>query len=135
MTLKTVEKGQALILIALAAIGLFAFAALAIDGSMAFSDKRQAQNAADTAALAAARSRASSNGYAQNGTTQVVEVYLCNNASASCTGLSADADLTQYIQVKITSHVNTYFAKVVGRSEVVNRVNSVMRASPATDLR
>jgi Flp pilus assembly protein TadG len=144
MTLKTVEKGQALILIALAAIGLFAFAALAIDGSMAFSDKRQAQNAADTAALAAvlakirgndweaaARSRASSNGYTQNGTTQIVEVYLCNNANASCTGLPADADLTQYIQVKITSHVNTYFAKVVGRSEVVNRVDSVTRAVPS----
>jgi len=48
------EKGQALILIAFAAIGLFAFAALAIDGSRQFSNKRNAQNAADTAALTAA---------------------------------------------------------------------------------
>src|SRR5688500_3092759 len=48
------EKGQALIIVTLAAVGIFSFAALAIDGSMVFSDKRHAQNAADTAALAAA---------------------------------------------------------------------------------
>jgi len=54
MKRKLPEKGQALILVALAAIGLFAFAALAIDGSRMFSDKRHAQNAADTAALAGA---------------------------------------------------------------------------------
>ena len=54
MAFKTTEKGQALIVIALAAVMLFAFASLAIDGSMAFSDKRHAQNAADTSVLAAA---------------------------------------------------------------------------------
>src|SRR5262249_21852765 len=91
MLIKTNEKGQALILITLIAIGLFAFAALAIDGSIAFSDERHAQNAADTSVLAAAlakirgkdwtttvstaRARASSNGYNNNGTTNVVEVY------------------------------------------------------------
>lgn len=37
-------RGQALVLIALAAVGLFAFAALAIDGSAVFSDRRHAQN-------------------------------------------------------------------------------------------
>ena len=44
------EKGQALIIITFAAVILFGFAALAIDGSMVFSDKRHAQNAADTSA-------------------------------------------------------------------------------------
>ncbi len=48
------QRGQALVLIALAAIGLFAFAALAIDGSAVFSDRRHSQNASDTAAYAAA---------------------------------------------------------------------------------
>src|SRR5574338_614570 len=70
------ERGQALIMIALAAVGLFGFSALAIDGSRVFSDRRHAQNAADTAALAAAlakirgddfklaaEDRAKSNGY------------------------------------------------------------------------
>src|SRR5205085_6311716 len=50
MAFKTAEKGQALILIAFTAIALFGFAALAIDGARSFSDKRHAQNAADTSA-------------------------------------------------------------------------------------
>ena len=50
---RSFERGQALILIALAAIGLFGIAGLAIDGSMKLSDRRHAQNAADTAVLAA----------------------------------------------------------------------------------
>ena len=48
------ERGQALVIIALAVVGLFGFSALAIDGSRVFSDRRNAQNAADTAALSAA---------------------------------------------------------------------------------
>jgi hypothetical protein len=51
---KKSEKGQALVIIALAAVGLFAFTALAVDGTRVFSDRRHAQNAADTAVLAAA---------------------------------------------------------------------------------
>ena len=87
------QRGQALILIAFAAIGLFAFAALAIDGSRAYSDKRHAQNTADTsvlaaalaqirtegsatakfsAARAAALARAASNGYGSRANRQVM---------------------------------------------------------------
>jgi Flp pilus assembly protein TadG len=146
MTIKAREKGQALILIALVAIGLFGFAALAIDGSAAFSDERHAQNAADTSALAAAlanirgkdwndtvstaRIRATSNGYDNNGTTNIVEVYLCNDANATCTALPAGAKPEEYIQVKITSHVKTYFARVIGRNEMKNVVTAVAHAVP-----
>ena len=48
------ESGQALILIVLAIFGLVGITGLAIDGGMSFSDRRHAQNAADTAALAGA---------------------------------------------------------------------------------
>ena len=48
------ERGQALVMIAIAALVLFAFTALAIDGSIVFSDRRHSQNASDTAVLAAA---------------------------------------------------------------------------------
>jgi hypothetical protein len=143
MTTKTTEKGQALIVIALTAIVLFGFAALAIDGGMAFSDKRHAQNAADTSVLAAAlakihdedwesaaRNRATSNGYTDNGVTQIVNVYTCDEAGATCTGLPTGADPTQYIQVVIISHVNTFFARVIGRSEIINSVEAVSRAIP-----
>src|SRR5919106_3038217 len=130
------EKGQALILITLAAVGIFAFAALAIDGSMIFSDRRHAQNAADTAATAAALAkirsqnfitaatiRATSNGYDNNGTTNVVDVY-----NPPLDGFYAGD--SEYIQVKITSHVKTNFARVIGRYEVINHAEAVARAVP-----
>jgi uncharacterized membrane protein len=48
------ERGQALILIALGMAALLALTALAIDGGMAYAERRSSQNAADNAALAAA---------------------------------------------------------------------------------
>lgn len=48
------ESGQAIIFLVFAMIGLLGMTALAIDGGMAFSDRRDAQNAADAAALAGA---------------------------------------------------------------------------------
>jgi len=126
------ERGQALILIALAAIGLFGLTGLAIDGSAKFSDRRHAQNAADAAALAAALAygdknpdwliigaqSAYDNGYTDNHVSNEVEVYRCDDAGATCGAYDGS---TQYVQVVITSHVNTYFARVVGMS--VHRAN------------
>ena len=48
------ENGQAIVLIALAFVVLLGFAALAIDGSMTYSDRRIAQAASDSASLAGA---------------------------------------------------------------------------------
>ena len=48
------QRGQALILIALAVVGLVGFTALTIDGGLVLSDRRNAQNTADTSVLAAA---------------------------------------------------------------------------------
>jgi Flp pilus assembly protein TadG len=131
------EKGQALIIIAFAAIGLFAFAALAIDGSMAFSDKRHAQNAADTAALAgalahargqdistSAKNRALSNGYDDDTTTNVVTVSVEDSPTGVCPANTEGKEIT----VHITSYVNTTFARVIGREQVTNRVLASTRA-------
>jgi Flp pilus assembly protein TadG len=137
MKINSSEKGQALIVIAFAAIVLFSFAALAIDGSMVFSDKRHAQNAADTAVLAAALAkvrgqsfdnaainRATTNGYNNNGTTNTVVVY-----NPPTDGNYAGNN--EYIQVKITSHVNTVFARIIGVSEMVNKAEAVARTGPS----
>src|SRR3990172_7389547 len=51
----TTERGQALIIIVFAMVGLIGITALTVDGGYAFSDHRHAQNAADTAVLAGAR--------------------------------------------------------------------------------
>ena len=141
------ERGQALILIALAALGLFGVAGLAIDGSAKYSDRRHAQNAADTAALAGALAkingdpnwdlvalnRAGDNGYDNshndsNGPTNDVSVNsppvsgmyaACNNPRFDC---------NDYVQVIITSHVRTWFARVVGIDETQNHVEALSSA-------
>jgi hypothetical protein len=146
MIMKTNEKGQALILIALAAIGLFSFSALAIDGGRVFSDRRHAQNAADTAVLAAALAkikgqdysaaalaRAASNGYANDG-DRLVEVNLCSESGISCQGLPPGANRSEYIRVKITSTLPTTLARVIGRQSVTNVVEAIARAQGSTSV-
>src|ERR1051325_1332199 len=124
-TKRSFERGQALILIALAAIGLFGMAGLAIDGSAKFSDRRHAQNAADTAALAASLAkvkghtdwklygldRALSNGYDNNLISNTVTVYSCDEAGSGCGHNSGDSN---YVRVAINSKINTTFARVIG---------------------
>jgi hypothetical protein len=147
------EKGQALVLIAFAAVGLFAFSALAIDGSRVYSDRRHAQNAADTSALSAALARiraasnpnpaaidaatvaagldrAASNGYT-NDSDSKVEVHLCDEPGLSppCEGLPAGAKLSEYIQVKIESTIQTTLARVIGWNQVTNVQTAVARAT------
>lgn len=46
------EKGQALVLIVLGVVALLGFTALAVDGSMLYSDRRFSQNSADASSLA-----------------------------------------------------------------------------------
>ncbi len=142
MNIKTTEKGQALILIAFAAIGLFAFSALAIDGSRAFSDKRHAQNAADSAALAAAlayargndvntaaQSRVTANGY-DGGTMSDVTITTTDLATNS--GICSNNAAGKEITVTIVSYVNTTFARVIGRNQVTNAVTATARGCAYT---
>src|SRR5258707_5089923 len=132
MITKPTEKGQALVVVALAAIILFGFASLAIDGSAAFSDRRHAQNAADTAAMAGAlkyarssdlssaaqdiaidstaKTRTTSNGYDNNGTSNVVTVTITDVPKGGCP-VSA---LGKYIKMAIVSTVQTTLARVIG---------------------
>jgi hypothetical protein len=138
------ERGQALVMIVLAAVVLFAFAALAIDGSMVFSDRRHAQNAADTAVLDAALAktrggdwetegleRATSNGYDWQAADKEVYMYLCSWPDATCTGLPDGADPSEYIQIKIKSEINLYFARVIGIRKATNYVQAVAHAVPS----
>ena len=127
------EKGQALILIVLAIFGLVGLTGLTIDGGNAYSDRRHAQNAADAAVLAAALTkvrggdwqtagfdRAADNNYDNNGTTNIVQV-----VSPPVTGTYAGNP--DYIQVLITSYVDTYFAGVVGINQMTNKVQAVSK--------
>lgn len=145
--ISSTERGQALILIALAAIGLFAIAGLAIDGTMKFSDRRHAQNAVDTAVMAGAlanlrgqtdwetiaRERADDNGYTGDLVHDQVWVYSCDlpksNPKRSTVPNGIDCGAYErdrrYVQVVIASHINTYFARVIGINQMHNTVNAI----------
>lgn len=146
------QRGQALVLIALAAVGLFAFAALAIDGSAVFSDRRHSQNASDTAAFAAALAltrnptsnwqqagidRASSNGYDESDGVTEVYVHLCSTPLTTddgiplvCEGLPSGAKPEEYVHAYIKSVVNLSFARVIGWQQMINHTDAVVRAAP-----
>jgi hypothetical protein len=115
-------------------VGLVGMVALVVDGGNVFLDRRTAQNAADSAALASAVTRirgeqdwvgaaiasAAVNGYNNDGVTNIVQVYSPPRDGAH------SGDL-EYLQVIITSHVDTYFAGIVGRDRITNIVNAVAR--------
>jgi Flp pilus assembly protein TadG len=136
------ERGQALILIMIGMIALIGMTGLTIDGGDAYSEKRNSQNAADTAVLAAALAkvrdqdwqaiayeRASSNGYDDNGTTNRVEIYSCTDPASACEYYAGNSE---YIQVVITAHTKAYFAPIVGIQELTTRSSAVARAVPTT---
>ncbi len=149
METKSHERGQALILIVFAIIGLVGITGLAVDGSMAYSDRRNAQNAADSAALtgalqfvrgranwdAVAASTAQTNGYANDGVNNTVTVSNppgtgCNGQVWQPSAADADQDPGHYVQVVIQSSVRTYFAPVLGIRQTHNCVEAVAKADP-----
>jgi hypothetical protein len=149
------ERGQALVMIAIGAVVLFGFTALAIDGSRIFSDRRHSQNASDTAVLAAALakirgnswetaglSRAANNQYNDTDANTQVIVRSCDSSlnpssknvtedgiTLTCQGLPAGAVPAQFIQVHIKSVVDLYFARVLGFEEVTNHTDAISRAT------
>ena len=155
MKVKSTESGQTLVLIGLMVVVLFGFAALAIDGGMLLAERRRAQNAADASVMAAALAkiqgtnlftialqRAASNGF---GTVEKV----CNPDWSNCLmGIgelwtvqvnnpprSGDyAGNSNYVQVRITSEVNTAFAHLVFSGPLQTTVEAVSRVWPKEPL-
>lgn len=146
------QRGQALVLIALAIVGLVGFTALAIDGGNVFSDRRHSQNSSDTAVLAAALervrrptenwkavaiARAGDNGYVDADPETEVNVHLCSETglttedglALTCNNLPADAKPEQYVHVHIKSVVHLFFAPVIGWRTVTNHTDAIARAS------
>ena len=130
------ERGQAMILIVFAILGLIGITALAVDGGTTYADRRQAQNAADSAVLAAslarirggnyetaALSRAQEYGYDNDGVRSVVQIHT-PPVSGPYEGNS------EYLQIVLTSHHKTYFGSVIGIREMINTVEAIARAKP-----
>lgn len=132
------QRGQSLVLIALAAVLLLGMSGLAIDGGILYSDRRHAQNAADAAAMAgafailqgndpvaAAYSRAADNDFDNNGTTNWVAVEHPPTSGPY-------AGDPNHVYVEIDSQVDAVFSQFVFTGDLINTVGAVGRAKPAT---
>jgi hypothetical protein len=147
------QRGQALILIALGLVGMIGLTALAIDGGNAFSQRRHAQNAADTASLAGALEKvrdfngedvggvklkaaafaiAKNNGY-NPATNPNISVVVNNPPLADCKGSITGPyyNKINYVQVIIREDVDTYFGSVVGIPQTHSCVEAIALAQPA----
>lgn len=141
---KRTQKGQALILIAMAMFGTIGLIALAIDGGNAYADRRQAQNASDAAAVALSMryaqdqtltstyfnqyltQKTTENGYTGTLPRSQVTLVVTDAAPGDCTNNS----IGKYFQVEIDSTMPTWFGNIVGISQVHNHVASKALGCP-----
>jgi uncharacterized Zn-binding protein involved in type VI secretion len=136
MKAKSFERGQAMVLIILAIVGIFGFAALAVDMGQMFAARRAAQNAADAAALGAAYDAvagsldpftainvgydlALANGYNDDLQTNWVFVNNPPIGGPYC-DICNDVAAYEYYQVKIQVRLRPIFAQLIypGAQEV-----------------
>ena len=148
MSHKISEKGQALVFIVVTIVGLIAMTGLTVDVGRTYVDRQSAQTSADDAALAAAlakaknssitltaltntaKSIAANNGYIDGSTSTIT---VTNPPGISCNGTdSVFAGNSEYINVRINTNVNTYFAPFVGISQTHNCVEATSRAVTGT---
>ncbi len=121
---------------------MLALAATAVDAGLAYTERRQAQNAADSAVLDAAlakvrgqdwqqkaRQRAAGNGFDNDDVTNTVQVN--SPPEAGCGGQTSPyAGNPEYGQVIIRAVTRTSFGRVIGVQEVNNCVEAIARARP-----
>lgn len=156
------ESGQAVILLTLAIVALLGFTALAVDGSMVYSDRRFAQSAVDASALAGASAAAQV--IYQQGVTQAT--WNCNSATlqsaisaasgaaisrAASNSFTIDNDAAdnhgvattcvnsgteKYLDVlvRITQDTPTAFAQTIMNRPLRNVVTAVARVRPRKAL-
>lgn len=134
------NSGQAIIIIALASIGLVAMMGLAIDGGRLFMMKRDTQNAADAAAVAAARAlctgrepapfalaAAKVNGFDNDKAEYSVEVF----SPPISPGFAIEDDCKGcYVEVVLTSEMQPTFIGVVYQGELATTSRAVGVCSP-----
>lgn len=141
------ERGQALILIVFAIIGLIGMTGLAVDGGNAYAERRRAQNAADTTALDAALARVRGGNLFSEGLARAASnAYVDADYGAGSSDPDVNVEIynppndgpyegdDEYIQVKITATIPTYFGRVLGISTITNQVEAVARAKPPVIL-
>jgi Putative Flp pilus-assembly TadE/G-like len=150
------EDGQALIFVMLAMPILLAFAALVIDGGNLIVQKRLVQNAADSAALAAAQDLSgagscddacrvkvsstvgnySSDNGASSGLHRCVDADHSNPSDSNCYAApyvdKAGVSHGDLVEVRLRKSVSTFFAGLIGVSNLSVAARAVANASRLT---
>lgn len=88
------ERGQSMVIIAVAMLGMIAMAALVMDGGYAYLQRRRVQNAADAAAIAGGRAlagRSGDNASAENAIVREINLYAERNGIADTNSVPGDA--------------------------------------------
>ncbi|MBC7263109.1 MAG: Tad domain-containing protein [Chloroflexi bacterium] len=107
------QRGQVWVFVAILMLVLLGILAVALDGSNAYLNRRQAQNAADAGALAGARLLALGASPAEV-EAAATEYAVQRNGADSC----QVTILGNTVRVSTTKRTSTFFAGVVGISEV-----------------
>lgn len=158
------ERGQVLVLIVLAVVAMLGFAALAIDGSMLYSNRRYAQNSADASSLAGAAAGAqwiSTNGISYSnwncgslaGASTTAKTAAVTRAAQNGFVITAVADEAslpdpkmgvytvcnqagRYMDIHtwVSHNTQTAFAHFVFKGLLRNTVEAVVRLRPPTDF-
>lgn len=139
--MKTQEKGQIVVILAVALVAVLGITALAIDGSMIYQERRDDQTTADSTALSAAQTASASiscaaartaainqaitYASAQEGVALVNDTTSPNRVEANC---SADnKNLT--IKIVVTTDTPTTFAKMISRNQLQTRVEATSQVN------
>ncbi len=147
MNRRQAQSGQAIILMALAMIGLIGMLGLAIDGGGMFFLQRDAQNATDAAVLAATYAlcaggdqasvenagyeAAAANGFRNEGDrTVVVSNPPLHGEKAADSGAT---DRFNYVEVNITANKPAYFIQVVYQGPLQITTHAVGSCTPPFD--
>lgn len=132
-------------------VGIMGFTALAVDLGRVYAERRRAQNAADSAAYAAAiagylgnnwatagLNQAAQNDYHDNdpnrNPSQLVDVEVYHPAVSGPYADASRADYKEYYQVFIHSHVDAVFAQFVYAGALNVTVEAVTRYTPVKGL-
>lgn len=107
-------KGQGLVIFALALAGLIAMAALIIDGGGMYVNRRQAQTAADAAAMAGAYELCFNQGNLSSVTNVVNNYAMTQNNATTVDSVSIDAN-AKTVSVGTTVSSQSFFAVILGQ--------------------
>jgi len=133
------ERGQGLVLVALMFLAFAAILALVLDGGNAYSARRQAQNAADAGALAGASYMCGHRDVLTNigdtaGGANIAVDYAVNKNGATSAVASANWGGSPSVVVTATVQKETFFAGLIGISQVSPRAVAEARCRPPAGM-